>query len=155
MAEGYIVTTAELLADVYADVEADINAAGQFATEDWDGTTDLLTDTHQEYFDLDIGPDGKAWPALSPKTVAAKGHSGILEDTLGLRESLETGGVDNVDNRSETELEWGTLNDKSGYHQFGTANIPQREHVGLNEDKADEVAEIVADTVVEKAIKGR
>lgn len=127
------------------------------AWTDW-GTGELaeLATVHDGYFQADAGPDGVAWPALSPVTVARKGHGDILEDTLALRNSLAdvaAGIREVVDEPAGIGITFGTDVPHSIYHDQPSGNRPARRHVGVNEEHTTGVAERAADHAVE-SLKG-
>ncbi len=97
-------------------------------------------------------PGGEAWAALSPVTVAKKGHSTILFETGALKASLVTvGGPGNINAISEGGRGsiFGTEDPKSIFHTMGTTRMPQREHVGTNEAGVDKLVGMIADHAVE------
>jgi len=122
-------------------------------TETLNGIATFLEEQHAEYFSGDHSPSGDAWPALSPYTVARKGHDTILEESNALEESLTGQTPDSirevVSDGSQHGLSFGTSDEKSIFHQEGTSRIPQREHVGTNEEQVDHMAEQVADAAVQ------
>jgi len=109
---------------------------------------------HAKIFEDDLSPSGNFWPELAPSTVAAKGHTIILEDLGDLLQSLTTGGTGAAIRERHTTpgaamLLFGTRDEKSPYHMTGTKKMPKREHVGLNDIFVDEMAGDVADYVLE------
>lgn len=117
--------------------------------EHWQATTDLLQELHSQYFVNEADPHGVPWRPLSPYTIRMKGHSRILYEFGDLVASLtDSGSRYAVRQPGSDELEFGTSRPHAWKHQDGYDIIPQREHTGVGDRGADEVAEVVADTAV-------
>lgn len=101
-------------------------------------------------------PSGSPWEPLSPFTIAKKGHDTILVDSTTMRKSVVLRDAPHHIERigknaaGEEEIVYGTDVAYAVFHQEGTARMPQREFLGLEEKDADDIAEIVADHIVEK-----
>jgi phage gpG-like protein len=104
------------------------------------------------YYEAQADPFGEAWKPLAEYTIRKKGHDTILVDSGRMKGSLtgRTGDsvVDVFQEGMNAGLTRGTSVEYAGYHQTGTKTIPQRAHVGLNEEKADQLAEFAADEAV-------
>lgn len=118
-----------------------------------------LQDLSRLYFESETGPDGTAWPELSPATIEAKGHGQILLDESDLMESLV--GMDHPDSirdmiieTNQQSMSFGTGSEYSAYHQEGTANLPIREHVGVSDEVVDAMSEQTADHIIGVMIEG-
>lgn len=152
-------TTIEI-ADI-ADLNDVLAAVDDFArkadyTPQMQAFTQTLEAKHREYFDRDAGPSGDAWPALSPVTIARKGHDTILEDTTDLKRSLTGRTGDSVrevvrqgDADNQHAMAFGTTDKKSPRHQTGGPNLPQREHVGMDPQTLDDFVDDIADALVD------
>jgi phage gpG-like protein len=86
-----------------------------FATQAADKTVELIT---QEFVD-ESDPYGDGWDQLSPRTINAKTHSGILVETSALMGSWMS-----VSSSSEFGAVTGI--EYAFYHQQGTSRIPAR-----------------------------
>lgn len=108
---------------------------------------------HQSYFEGQTNPSGRAWPALSPRTIARKGHDTILFESGRLRDSLIADSADSIrevtreGSGNQHGLAFGTTVPYSIFHQEPTT-LPQRQHVGLNEEATNALAEDIADATV-------
>lgn len=118
--------------------------------QQWQATVGVLQELHQEHFVNQSAPQGEKWPALHPMTIRKKGHSTILIETSDLVASLSDAthhyAVRQYDNQ---QLTFGTRRPHADTHQYGSDNIPQREHVGLGDSQLSFVQEVMADTAVE------
>jgi phage gpG-like protein len=111
---------------------------------------------HETYFDNERAPDGSPWAPLAPSTIARKGHNRILIETDAMRKSLVDQSGDSIRElaRASTQgLSFGTNDPKSPFHTKGTGRMPAREHIGVTEDYADQLAERTADFIVEALTK--
>ena len=109
-----------------------------------------IAQDHASYFAQARAANGQPWPDLSPVTVAKKGHATILVDKGDLRRSLiDPAGPNHVGEVFERGLSFGTADPKAPYHQRGTSRMPARPPVGLTPERVTDIAEGVADTVVE------
>jgi phage gpG-like protein len=98
-------------------------------------------------------PGGSPWAALSPVTIAKKGHNRILYETGALMASLVTvGGPGNINAVSSRGSIFGTDDEKALWHTTGTSRMPARPPVGTNDEDVDELAESIADFAVESLI---
>lgn len=101
-------------------------------------------------------PSGLPWEPLSPVTVARKGHDTILVDSNTMRKSVVLRDAPHHIERigrnaaGDDEIVYGTDVMYAVIHQEGSGRIPQREFLGLEEKDADDIADIVADHIVEK-----
>lgn len=111
-----------------------------------------LEDVHGQWFSQAKSPAGRKWPALKPATVKRKGHDTILVDTGKLKASLEGRSGDSireiVSEGMNHGLSFGTSVEYSIYHQEGGQHLPQREHVGINDEILDDFAERVAERTI-------
>jgi len=133
---------------VFADIDR------QFSDIDYSGPlaefNRYLAEQHSEQFAGGFSPTGERWAPLAESTVARKGHATILVDKGNLRQSLTVlGSSDNVNAVSERGSLFGTRDAKSVFHQFGTSRMPQREHVGTNDDGVDHLAELIVEHAIE------
>ena len=64
-------------------------------------------------------------------------------------ESLAGPSADAIRETTHRGLIFGTSTPYAMFHQKGTSNIPQREHVGINEEILDKIVEAVAAQAVE------
>ncbi len=116
-----------------------------------------LVDSHRRHFAEGQTATGVAWPPLSPRTIARKGHAIPLYETGRLKASiLDVGHPDHVrellpDGRG---LTFGTSVEYGIFHQDGIARIPQREFAGMNDRFISGLTEVVADSAVD-AMAGR
>lgn len=148
--------------DVIADYRGLVEqwaAFWQQLQDDWEAVsmTDAMGELmggmqtlHADYFASQSGPDGEAWAALSPATIAAKGHDVILVDTDRLRTSLAEETPDSI-REIEGELPvaqliYGTAVPYSIYHNADTG----REHIGLNDDHLDDIVDVVLDSALDQ-----
>ena len=121
-----------------------------------DQIADVFVDTTRENFLTKSSPSGIPWLPLSPVTVARKGHDTILVDSTTMRKSVVLRDAPHHIERmgksasGEDEIVFGTDVNYAVFHQEGTSKTPQREFLGLEEKDADEIADIVADHIVEK-----
>jgi len=115
-----------------------------------------LRSFHDDYWANQEDPTGKNWAPLSPKTIAKKGHSTILVDTERLWRSLTESTIDSIceviDEGMNHGISFGTSVPYSIFHQEGTERMPARPHVGINNDKVDDLTERTADRTVEIVI---
>lgn len=109
----------------------------------------VLETAHQGYFDRSESPGGDPWPPLAPYTVRRKGHDTILVETGRLRSSLTRRGRDAIRETSHRGLIFGTEVPYAYFHQDGEG-VPQREHVGMNE----ETLQILLDDVLDATVEG-
>lgn len=113
-----------------------------------------ITADHAKGFLERRDPSGKAWQPLSPITIAKKGFDQPLVETNAMRTSLlEPGHAEHVGGTANRGLLFGTSDEKALIHQNGAGRIPARPFVGLSETRVDFLAELVADSIVEK-LKG-
>lgn len=108
---------------------------------------------HESVFANEHSPGGEHWPELAPRTIREKGHDVILHRTGRLGSSLFGQTGDSVRATSHRGMLFGTSVEYSIFHTEGGSRLPRREHVGLNEQYVDELANRVADATVEK-LKG-
>jgi len=124
-------------------------------TPEMESAEQQLRERHEAHFDGRQNPVGSQWPALSPVTIARKGHDIPLVDTGRLRASvLETGHPDHVRELLPLGrgLTFGSSVEYGLFHQNGTARIPQREFAGMNDGTVTEICESVADRAVDALI---
>lgn len=118
-----------------------------------ESTSKDLEERHAEHYAAQTTPTGEPWKPLAPLTVKKKGHAIILRETDAMRDSLIGETVDSireiVSEAPRHSLSFGTMDEKAPFHQDGTSRIPQREHVGFNEEFCDTLAAEVADATVE------
>jgi len=113
-----------------------------------------LEKIHAGYFAEQRAPSGAGWAALSPATVAKKGHTSILFEEGTLQNSLISGGAGAIRQSGGNELVYGTSVAHAGYHQTGFKNkrtgrrVPARPMVGLSGESVDKIANNVADGIV-------
>lgn len=115
-----------------------------------------LEELHAFYFSTESDPSGKRWAPLSPVTIKKKGHARILWETSALEKSLMSVTSDSVrDIVSEGDQEWliwGTSIEYAMFHQQPgpTSKLPQRRHVGVNEEFVDDLVLEVADQTIKE-----
>lgn len=136
----------EFLGGVFLDVEQGFDSADYSTALEPFITT--LEQTHAAGFESESTPGGEKWPPLAPSTVRRKGHDVILLETGRLKSSLVAGGADAVREVSHRGLLFGTQVEYASIHQNGTSRIPQREHVGMNEETCQSIVDAVADAAV-------
>ena len=116
-----------------------------------------LEEAHGQYFEAAAAPDGTAWAPLAPSTIAAKGHATILVEKDEMRRSVAMRTADSIRDVIEQPgygaAVFGTSDDKAARHMTGTANMPARPFVGMNEPQVDALAEQAADEIVAQLIK--
>lgn len=140
-----------IVAGVYVEVE---EAWGKLDWRPWLGNqiNAVLERWESDYYTSQTDPFTEAWEPLRPSTRKRKGHDTILVDTDRMRASLvgRTGDsvIDVIQDGMQAGLTRGTSVEYAGFHQTGTERMAQRIHVGLNEDKADQLAEFAADEAV-------
>lgn len=146
---------------VYVDGLNNLQTVFDGISEDWNAgryqpvlntiMADMET-SHAEYFQQQRSPGGSAWPALAPRTIKEKGHSRILYRTGRLMESLTRRTTDSIresyDELRNHGISFGTSVEYATFHQEGTRRMPQREHVGTNDDQLTKICELVADRAV-------
>lgn len=112
---------------------------------------------HENWFRTQTSPEGVPWPALSPVTEARKGSSQILVDTGRLQRSLTQSGPDAirevVGEAFTPGFSFGTAVEYAMYHQLG-AGLPERAHVGVNDQQIDSLCDDVADHLVGTFLHG-
>lgn len=124
--------------------------------QQWQATVSVLQELHQEHFVNQSAPQGEKWPALKPYTIAKKGHSVILIETSDLVASLSDPTHHYAVRQYENQqLTFGTRRPHAATHQYGSGDIPQREHVGLGDNQLTFVQEVMADTAVEMMFEYR
>lgn len=110
----------------------------------------VLEQSHKAGFAAESSPSGSKWPALKPATARRKGHDTILVESGRLEASLtEPSHSDAVRTIGGEGMFWGTEVPYSGFHQKGSGKLPQREHVGMNEETVQVAVDLVADHAVE------
>jgi len=119
-----------------------------------EGFFDELEAQHEHYFQQQQNPVGEPWPPNAPSTIAKKGHDNVLHDTERLRRSLagQTGDSirETVQGGKTQGLNFGTDVPYSIFHDQGVANLPERVHVGIDEELAGDFGELIADRMVEQ-----
>lgn len=168
-----VVKNANDLADVFKDIENDINDMD--FKEPLNDFTETLDQKHQEYFDTSKGPSGEPWLDWRWRQIDSSDSHPTLDDSGTLRASLREGGLGHVEDVSGNSLVWGTSIVYAGIHNFGgtvttrvplvgrggvgylpagsVLTIPQREHVGINDQTLQKLVDDIADSTVEAMIK--
>jgi len=107
---------------------------------------------HRERFATQTDATGAAWKKNAPRTIKRKGHTRILRGipkeghrlskslTQRLRHSTEDAVREVVQTDSFAGLSFGTTRPYHAQNQDGTARIPARPHLGMNEKFVDGVA---------------
>jgi phage gpG-like protein len=135
------------LGGVFVEIEQ------QFINADYSETLEpflrVFEGTHAAGFAAEASPSGSKWRPLSPRTIKRKGHGIILYETGRLKASLIGATGDSVRAVSHRGLLFGTEVPYSIFHQDGTSRLPQREHVGINDETCQSVVDAIADAVVE------
>lgn len=140
------------LDDLFADVVADFRTLRMQPF--LDGAQRIVEDFHGTLFANQQSPAGSQWAALSPATIARKGHATILFETGRLKGSLTQ--PNHGDGIRSTWDEWpnnaglifGTDVPYSQFHLFGTQRLPVRDHLGLNEVTLNQLVDRAADHAV-------
>lgn len=140
------------LGGVFVEIEEQFKAADY--TRTLTPFLDLLQRTHAEGFSTQSNPVGRKWKPLAPSTIKRKGHGIILFETGRLKSSLIGATGDSVRAVSHRGMLFGTQVPYSIFHQNGTSRLPQREHVGMNDETCQQIVNAVADATVE-ALKAR
>lgn len=171
MTQTIVLDGIEELPELFASIQEDFEAIDY---TDWmGGELDRIADLHKSYFDASSGPDGAAWKANAPSTIAWKGHSTILR---GVR-SKKPPNVKGTKGRPKvkfTRTRWiggfrlstsltaktrqtfgdsireAVATEGGGMMKFGTsveysAYNEDRPHVGLNDEYLDAATERAAD----------
>lgn len=125
----------------------------QFQNADYSKTLEpflkVFEGTHAAGFASQSNPVGSKWKPLAPSTIKRKGHGIILYETGRLKASLTGASGDAVRAVSHRGLLFGTQVEYSIFHQMGGGRLPQREHVGINDETCQGVVDAIADAVVE------
>lgn len=133
----------------------DTNIANFTFTEPIDVIATKLADVHAGYFNDQSDPNGTPWKPLSPVTVKRKGHPVILIETNRMRQSVvNRQDGQHVERLTRNSLDWGTSDEKAGWHQSGTEHMPQRQFVGWNEPAIDFACNQIADSAVNQLLAG-
>jgi phage virion morphogenesis protein len=89
-------------------------------------------------------PDGTPWAPLATATLERKARRGkirkILQEEGNLRTTLSY-------RASAQEVELGSIQPYSTYHQFGTSRMVARPFLGVSDEDREEIEAIVADWV--------
>lgn len=141
----------QFLGGIFVEVEQAYNGADYGPA--LEGFFPKLEDAHSEFFAGEHSPAGEQWPALSPVTIAKKGHDIILVETGALEASLAGRTGDSIRQADARGALFGTSAEKSIFHTVGGPNLPQREHVGMNDELVDVLADEIANSLVEQ-LKG-
>jgi phage gpG-like protein len=114
----------------------------------------LLGAAARECFDQGRDPGGSPWAALkNPSARRGGGTAKPLRDTGLLMASLTAGASGNVQELSDARLVYGTNVDYSAFHQDGTATIPARPFLGVNELTEDRIVRILLGHVEDNLLK--
>lgn len=139
------------LQEVFDDIARSF-VDGEYVDRMEELSTDL-EEHHRYFFEREAGPSGAAWPELAPRTVKKKGFDDILYETGWLKQSLAGRTSDSIRDvlgwYGRTILEFGTTTEYAHIHQDGFGIIPQREHVGINDEILDPFIEDIADLTVQ------
>ena len=146
--------------DLQSDVYDSINQ--QYASANYTKTlmsfVDVLETRHASMFAESKNPVGESWPPLAQSTIDRKGHDTILVESDRLRSSLVGSESDSIRDIFQEEntagLVFGTRIPYASFHQHGTARIPQREHVGMNDETLQQLVDNVADFTVDVIREG-
>lgn len=135
----------------------------------------LLEEAHQEYFDNRAGPSGEPWQEWYFRSLDAPEEHPTLEVSGALRDSMRTGGTGNISEITDRSLTWGSGLVYAGIQNFGATfrlgvfligrdggrippgteiTIPQREFMGLTDEKTDEITALLAESVIEQIKRG-
>lgn len=101
-----------------------------------------------KFFASETSPDGTPWRPLAQSTIERKGHDIILVETNRLRASLTGESGDSVREAAQTYGVFGTSVPYAHFHQDGGHNLPQREHVGLNNELLEDITGALADACI-------
>ena len=112
---------------------------------------------HRKYFEKAMGPDKQKWKKLDPSTVRKKGSDRILIDRKRLMRSLSRTTGDSVREIIGNSLLFGTKVPYSSFLQKRQSRkkraTPARRHVGIMDQRANQIAEDAADHVVAELMK--
>lgn len=136
------------LGGIFVEIEEQIKAADY--TPALEPHLQGLEELHSGFFQGSVDPNGSPWRPLAPSTVARKGHDTILVETTQLVQSLVSETSESVRAVSERGLIFGTSDEKAMFHQEGTARMPARPMVGLQEEYLDKIVDDVAGRTVEE-----
>lgn len=97
------------------------------------------------------GPDGQTWPALKQRRPKGhnQGHRPLI-DFGDLLASVASDGNGHVEIVGDDSAEFGTNLDYAGIHQDGGGRIPARPFVGVSDEMADLVTDMVADELMKQ-----
>lgn len=115
---------------------------------------DSIRDRVQENFDKEQRADGTAWAPLAASTIARKGSDTILVDKGKLKPASTSKSAANhieyTDNSDDNYwLVFGESTEYGGFHMTGTSRMPARPHMEINTDTVDEMANSLADWIVD------
>jgi phage virion morphogenesis protein len=114
-------------------------------TAAWPVVTQILVSYTQQCFDAGRAPDGNLWAPL--KRPRKDGSSTPLRDKDILMASV-TGGAGSQVSQSPQLLIWGSGVWYAGFHQYGTRTIPARPFVGVSQEAAADIGQVLAQYVV-------
>lgn len=117
----------------------------------------LLASEAKECFRTESDPWRKKWAPLKRPYRYRGGKrtkARILQDTGALRSSVTSAfAAGNVRQRTSTSLTWGTQLPYAGYHQDGTAKIPARPFLGLNDKTMDRIDQVLGDYAADEVAR--
>ena len=111
---------------------------------------DYAAGTLGQYMVQSRSPDGTRYPPLKrPRPPGHNQQSGPLIDFGDMLRSLIADGTDHIEQVTNTTGTIGTRDEKAAKHQYGI-NVTHRPFVGVNDEMADEAAELIADEVMDQ-----
>ena len=129
----------------------------------------LLAQAHRGFFAAEESPSGQPWEKWYFRQPSAAADHKTLHVSGALEESLTSMGAGHIQEAAAVSFVWGTNVPYSYQHQDGgvfpvdhfligrrggvkhvgdTINLPQREHVGMNETILSQVTEMLADETI-------
>lgn len=132
-----------------ADIQADFNRrADRWLQPHTDALRELIPlaqQSHRDNFNSQASPDGASWP---PRKIEGDGHP-LLMDKGNLLQAATGGGAGGVTRIEGDALVMGvdlSIIASARAHNLGNpeGNLPQREHLGLTSQRAQEGEHIVA-----------
>jgi phage gpG-like protein len=100
-----------------------------------------LNEGEAEIFDSRGAAFGKAWPAAAEPEL--KSDPRLLVATGALRASLASQTGDSQWQASATELRFGTRVPYGRFHEHGTSRMPARPFIGMPQERAREIVDIM------------
>lgn len=103
----------------------------------------------RDNFNSSADPDNIDWPPRKPNP-KDDGHP-LLIDTGALMQAATGGGAGSIKENDGRQLAVGVDSNTIPYaaiHNFGGKRTPQREYMGVDDEIADQIAEIIEDNIL-------